>query len=206
MAVAALPKGLNRQNDVADTGPLSLIAPFTKGRPQTWPWVNRRDEKRYNLYRSDDLNGAFANWKEVDPTYSQYAFGITYGQVLERYVNHPETKSAADDGTVCGAKTRGLLRRRELHLTSIIHIRKEAKLIEEAEHGLLDSWPYALYGESTDDVTFVLERMRVSEIQRLVGCGERQAKYLHTGQHASRVVNDSRIVSALAAYVSEQRE
>ena len=61
----------------------------------------------------------------------------TYGDVLEEYEFHPESKCADKDGNPCGKQTVGLLNRRRIRIRSIKYIGKESNSLEDVETGLV---------------------------------------------------------------------
>jgi hypothetical protein len=61
----------------------------------------------------------------------------TFGDVLEEYEFHPESKCADADGNVCGKQTVGLLQRRHIEVDRVIYIGKESNRLEDAEAGMI---------------------------------------------------------------------
>jgi hypothetical protein len=61
----------------------------------------------------------------------------TYGDVIEEYEWHPETKCADAAGKPCTKQTVGLLHRRCIRLDHIVYIGRESNQLEEVEAGLL---------------------------------------------------------------------
>lgn len=61
----------------------------------------------------------------------------------------PEAKSADAEEAVCARRTVGLLRRRVVKETSVVHVRKEANKLEEVETGL-EHDPEVIYTEYRD--------------------------------------------------------
>jgi hypothetical protein len=69
---------------------------------------------------------------------------LTYGDLLNRYGQHPEPKSLGPDGQPCTRRTSGLLNRRPVHATTITHIGKESNLLDEIQAGLIGDEKEAL--------------------------------------------------------------
>jgi hypothetical protein len=61
----------------------------------------------------------------------------TFGDVLEEYEFHPESKCADTDGNACGKQTIGLLQRRHIAVDRVIYIGKESNRLEDAEAGMI---------------------------------------------------------------------
>jgi hypothetical protein len=60
----------------------------------------------------------------------------TYGEVIESYEYHPETKFADTEGRACGKQTVGLLQRRHVKIGEVTNIGKESNSLEEVEAGV----------------------------------------------------------------------
>jgi hypothetical protein len=63
----------------------------------------------------------------------------TYGDVLNEYEFHPESKCNASDGNPCTKPTIGLLQRRHVRIEQIRYIGKESNSLEDVEFGLVHS-------------------------------------------------------------------
>lgn len=63
----------------------------------------------------------------------------SYGEVLQEYEFHPESKCADSNGVPCGKQTIGLLQRRHVRVRGLTHIGKESNRLEEVESGLIHS-------------------------------------------------------------------
>jgi hypothetical protein len=61
----------------------------------------------------------------------------TYGDVIQEYEYHPESKCADASGRPSGKQTLGLLQRRHVRIDSINAIGKESNNLEEVEAGLV---------------------------------------------------------------------
>jgi hypothetical protein len=73
----------------------------------------------------------------------------TYGDVIEEYEFHPESKCADVSGNVCDQQTMGLLRRRHIRIDQIKFIGKESNSLEDVDAGLEHS-EKNVYTEYTD--------------------------------------------------------
>jgi hypothetical protein len=105
--VAGYPAGIDREH-------FTPIAPFTKQRKE-WlrsPCVNVHDGRPYRL--------ALRQTSALDRVIPQ-----TFGSILRVYLDHPEAKSLAPDGTPCAPDTRGLLRRASIVAGAHLPIGKE---------------------------------------------------------------------------------
>jgi hypothetical protein len=61
----------------------------------------------------------------------------TYGDVIEQYEWHPESKSADASGEPAGKQTIGLLQRRHIAIDHVIYIGRESNRLEDVEAGLI---------------------------------------------------------------------
>ena len=115
--LVALPAGLDR-------GRLTLIAPFSS-EPDEWLRLGYRN--RF---------GGRPIAITTRPEGSAGAVRVkTFGDVIDRYANHPEAKSAGSDGEPCRRATVGLLHRLHLCGSRMRHIGKESNQLEEVEAG-----------------------------------------------------------------------
>ena len=60
----------------------------------------------------------------------------TYGEVLEEYEFHPESKCADADGNPCDKQSIGLLQRRRVRIDQLKFLGKESNSLENVELGL----------------------------------------------------------------------
>jgi hypothetical protein len=60
----------------------------------------------------------------------------TYGEVIEEYEFHPESKCADAGGNPCDKQTIGLLQRRHVRIDQLKFIGKESNSLENVESGL----------------------------------------------------------------------
>ena len=73
----------------------------------------------------------------------------TYGDVLQEYEFHPESKCADAHGKPCSKQTIGLLQRRHIRVGQIKYIGKESNSLEDVESGLIHS-EQSVYTEYPD--------------------------------------------------------
>ena len=73
----------------------------------------------------------------------------TYGDVLEEYEFHPESKFADTHGNPCSKQTVGLLQRRHIRIKQIKYIGKESNALEDVNAGLVHA-EQSVYTEYPD--------------------------------------------------------
>jgi hypothetical protein len=73
----------------------------------------------------------------------------TYGDVIQEYEYHPESKCADPNGIPCSKQTIGLLERRHIRVEQIKYIGKESNALEDVESGLIHS-EQSVYTEYPD--------------------------------------------------------
>lgn len=117
----------------------------------------------------------------------------TYGEVLEEYASHPEAKSAAPDGSVCGRLTIGELQRRTIEVGRIVYVGKESNRIEEVDAGVLhDEAEYLnVYPDPRRDpwlteVLPTLRRVPTAELMKTLAVGRSTAKRWKAGKARPR--------------------
>lgn len=105
-------------------------------------------------------------------------FGVrvkTYGDVLQEYEFHAESKCAGADGKTCSKQTIGLLHRRHVRVEQIKYIGKESNSLEDIESGLIHTEQnvYTEYPDPRRDAwqTKTLPALKEIPLKRLVkGC------------------------------------
>jgi hypothetical protein len=90
----------------------------------------------------------------------------TYGDVIEEYEFHPESKCADASGQPSGKQSVGLLQRRHVRIDSISAIGKESNNLEEVEAGLVHD-EQNVYTEYTDRRRDYWSREVVPALQKL---------------------------------------
>lgn len=139
-----------------------LIAPYDKN-PRKWlnrDWIDEYSGKEYRIRtwgHHGDRNTARVK---------------TYGEVLEEYEFHPESKCADADGKPCGRQTIGLLQRRHVRVDQLKFIGKESNSLENVESGLEHS-EESVYTEYVDQkrdewATKILPALKKVRLKTLV--------------------------------------
>jgi hypothetical protein len=113
----------------------------------------------------------------------------TFGDVIEEYAVHPESKSNAANGEPCGPLSKGLLKRRSVVARSTgVHVGKEANRVEEVELGLIHniSDVQAVFVDPERDPVFTtllpaLKSIPLKTIADRIGRSERQARSYRNG-------------------------
>lgn len=116
-----------------------LIAPYDRD-PKKWLKKDWIDEYSGNEYR-------IRTWGHHGDRNT--ARVKTYGELLEEYEFHPESKCADARGKPCGKQTIGLLQRRHVRIDLLKFIGKESNSLENVESGLEHS-ENAVYTEYDD--------------------------------------------------------
>ena len=104
-----------------------LIAPY-ESEPRRWlkiGWIDRYSGETYRIRTTGDHGTRRA------------ARVKTYGDAIEEYEFHPESKCADASGQPSGKQTVGLLQRRHVRIDSINAIGKESNSLEEVQTGLV---------------------------------------------------------------------
>jgi hypothetical protein len=120
-----------------------LIAPYETD-PTKWlqkDWIDEYSSEQYRI-------------KTTGPTGDRYTARVkTFGELLQEYEFHPESKCADSNGSPCGRQTIGLLRRRHIRIDFMKYIGKEANSLEDVESGVVHSEGdvYTEYADSRRD-------------------------------------------------------
>jgi hypothetical protein len=124
-------------------------------------WIDQYSGKLYSI-TTDGSHGT-----------RQAARVKTYGDVIQEYEFHPESKCADADGGICDKQTVGLLQRRHVYIHLIRYIGKESNSLEDVEAGLIHSehGVYTEYPDSRRDewevkILPALKRIPVPDILR----------------------------------------
>jgi hypothetical protein len=118
----------------ADSGGFHLIAPYSRN-PSDWrrsSWTDVHSGGKYRI-------------RTIDPSDRAGIRVQTYADVLDRFRNHPESKSADPDGNPSNYWTSGLLGRLNIYVLTIFHIGKETNLLEQQGKGVLTTDPQVIY-------------------------------------------------------------
>jgi hypothetical protein len=128
----------------------------------------------------------------------------TFDDVLDRFRDHPEAKSADREGNTSGEKTIGLLGRLHVGVLSILHIGKESNLIEQQEEGVLLADPQAVYSAGGEWVAIrpQLGRVSIAELSKLSGISERRLREYRQGARRPSAKRLEAIAGALGRKIS----
>jgi len=125
-----------------------LIAPYTPDAGQ-WlksEWIDIHSKKLFHISTKFGPSATVVRVKSI-------------GDIYDEYKTHPESKSDRPDGSgPCGPLTRGVLRRRSVHVAYVRLIGKEANKIEAVEYDQIHDLDEVLeeYSDPKDDPWFTL--------------------------------------------------
>ena len=165
-----------------------LIAPYSRN-PSDWrdfAWIDVHSGEQYRT-RTEGRPGP-------GPIRVQ-----TYNDVLDRFRNHPESKSAGPDGMPSGCWTVGLLSRLDLHAVTVSLIGKEANLLEQQEEGVVLGDPQAVYagGNEWERLRAQLQSVSLRELSQLSGVSPRMLRDLRQGTRKPSARTAAAIVAGL---------
>jgi hypothetical protein len=156
-----------------------LIAPY-QSNPKQWlkmPWT---EQYSGNMYGITTL-GYHGN--------RHTARVKTYGEVLQEYEFHAESKCADADGNPCGKQTIGLLQRRHVRIDEIKYIGKESNSLEEVDAGQIHSAQnvYTEYLDQRRDewqtkILPALKKVPLKILVKMSGMSSRELKYVRAGR------------------------
>ncbi len=166
-----------------------LIAPYSR-KPLEWLrifWTDLHSNDRYRIRSKGHSNPASIRVQ-------------TFRDVLDRFREHPEAKSADREGNPSGKKTIGLLRRLPVELFCIFHIGKETNLIEQQEEGILLTDPQAVYsgGGEWKPIRARMADVPIAQLANLSGVSQRMLRYLQNGDRRPSAETIEAIAAALA--------
>jgi hypothetical protein len=147
-----------------------LISPYERD-PRKWlkkEWIDEYSKKRYRATTLGDHGTRHA------------ARVKTYGEVIEQYECHAESKCANQNGEASDQRTIGLLGRRHIEIDGIEYIGKESNLLEEAEAGSIHD-PNSVYTRYPDIrrdewVTRIVPALKKLPLQFLVSRCDKKIK------------------------------
>ena len=182
----------------ADPEHFHLIAPYDNN-PKKWIKKDWVDEYSGNEYR-------IRTWGHHGDRYT--ARVKTYGEVLEEYEFHPESKCADADGNPCHKPTIGLLQRRHVRIDQIKCIGKESNSLENVESGLEHSEKnvYTEYVDPKRDewstkILRALKQVPLSHLVKESGMSSSALKELRAGRSRPHRKNREKLLSILKALV-----
>ena len=132
----------------------------------------------------------------------------TFGDVIERYSVHLESKSCDPSGQTCGPLSRGLLQRRSVIARSTgVHVGKEANQVEKVEWGIIHNMKevQAVFIDPERDPirTSLLPALRTISLKTIaerIGRSQRQARSYRNGH----VIPPAELVPSLWDLVREK--
>ena len=120
--------------------------------------------------------------------------------MLRDYRLHPEHKFHGPDGQSCQRLTRGLLRRRPVHVGDLRYIGKEANKLDDVQAGIIGQLGDVVteYTDPNDDafqrlVLPALDRYSGRELARLVGTDRRTIDRVRGGAGPRPALRDALI-------------
>ncbi|MEA2596172.1 MAG: hypothetical protein QOF01_2641 [Thermomicrobiales bacterium] len=182
----------------ADPSSFQLIAPFERdpGKWERLPWIDRATGEPYRITTTDPTGGVgIARVK-------------TYRDVLEEFCFHPEAKSVGEDGKPCDRGTVGLLERRVVSPSQLVHVGKESNKLEEVEAGLEHDAEaiWTVYEDLSKarwmtELLPTLKQMRMADIATATGLSTRALRAIRNG-HALPNVRNRRVIETVASGLS----
>jgi hypothetical protein len=165
-----------------------LVLPYDND-PRKWmkrEWIDRYSGLRYRIATTGHHGDR------------RTARVKTYGEVVEEYAFHPESKCADSSGERCGRQSVGLLQRRHVRIGRITYIGKESNSIEDVESGMIQSADdvYTQYIDSRRDEWMTVTLPAIREIQLSVlmketGMSKRALLDLRAGRSRPHPKNQS---------------
>jgi hypothetical protein len=176
------PEGLSISNA------FHLIAPYSRN-PADWlrfKWVDLYSRERYRGRARGHTRGTVIRVQ-------------TFADVIERYRDHPESKSADSRGNPAERWTVGLLGRRPITASLVLHIGKETNLLEQQEEGVLEVDPQAVYLSEADHqgLRELIGRVSIPRLAAASGVSERMLRYLKNGSRRPSPATAQAVLGAL---------
>ncbi len=158
--------------------PICLVAAFPVKDPHATLWVNIHDPAGPCFRVVTSLG------ETIGP---RTCVGMTYRDLIALHTRHPEMKFLGPDGEPCTPMTRGLLSRRHIHVTDMVHIGKEANDLELVKAGMIEDeetvlTTYEPQGDLWETVQPVLAKMPAARVQEETGYSRREVYYLRKGK------------------------
>jgi hypothetical protein len=166
-----------------------LIAPYSR-KPLEWLrnlWTDLHSNDEYRIRSKGHSSPASIRVR-------------TFRDVLDRFREHPEAKSADRDGNPSDKKTIGLLQRLPVGLLCVFHIGKETNLIEQQEEGVALADPQAVYlgGGEWEAIRARMEAVPTRKLASLTGINERTLRAYRQGTRPIPAEKVGAIAEALA--------
>jgi hypothetical protein len=129
----------------------------------------------------------------------------TFEDILDRFRNHPESKSAGPDGNPSNRWTSGLLERLDVHVFTVCHIGKESNLIEQQEEGVLVTDPQAVYltEEVLEEIRSQLDRVSIAKLADLSGVSPEMLGKIRRGERRPSAKTLGAIMAARGQMLDE---
>jgi hypothetical protein len=182
----------------ADPELFHLIAPFESD-PRRWTTMDWIDQYSGTTYRiTTDGHYGVKGVARVK----------TYGDVLEEYEYHPESKCADASGAPSEKTTIGLLQRRHVLVQAIKYIGKESNHLEDVESGVLHAVEsvYTEYPDPRHDewgaVCEALRHVSLTEFERLTGKSRRMLIDARKGRRRPHARN-RRLIAGIARQLGQ---
>jgi hypothetical protein len=172
-----------------------LVAPYSRN-PADWVrswWTDAHTGKRYPI-------------RTGHPSSRSGIRVQTHADVLDRFRDHPEAKSADSKGNhPSNSQTIGLLSRLPVRVLTIRHIGKETNLLEQQTEGVALEDPQTVYTAASDweMIRSWLKRVSLAELAKLSGVHERRLRDYREGKQEPRRERMAASVEALARVLSE---
>jgi hypothetical protein len=194
--LSATVNAMDRPPDAADTG-FHPIAPYSSN-PADWQRSSWTDLHTGREYR-------------IRPNARSSRAGIrvqTYADVLDRFRNNPEPKSADARGNQSSSRTIGLLARLHVSVLPVFHIGKETNLIEQHEEGVLLADPQAVYlsGGEWEAVRSQLDSVPTAKLAELSGVSPRMIRALRRGDRRPSAKTVEAITEALVRVLNDRHD
>jgi hypothetical protein len=172
-----------------ERGRFHLISPYSSN-PSEWlrfDWTDLHSGRGYRVKSHGNSNPAAIRVQ-------------TFGDILDRFRVHPESKSAGPDGLPAHEKTVGLLGRLDIRAIAITHIGKESNLLEQQEEGVLIADPQAVYWGKGDleAVRSLLQRVPIVKLAALSGVSPEMLRKVQQGERRPSAKRLGAITAALA--------
>ncbi len=192
--LSAIVNGIDRPPSIESNAGFHLIAPYSRN-PSEWLrllWTDRHSGDRYRIRTDEPWN----------PTAIRVQTLTSY---LDRFLIHPEAKSAGPDGKTSNLRTIGLLGRLHVRVLTAFHIGKETNLLEQQEERVLLTDPQAVYlgGGEWESLRPWLGRVSIRKLSKLSGVPERRLREYRQGARRPSAKRLRAIVAALVRMLDE---
>lgn len=158
--------------------PICLVAVFPVKDPHATLWVNIHDPAGPCFRVVTSLG------ETIGP---RTCVGMTYRDLIGLHTRHPEVKFLGPDGEPCTSMTRGLLSRRQIHVTEVVYIGKEANDLELVKAGMIEDeeavlTTYEAQGDLWETIQPILAEVPAARVQEETGYSRREVYYLREGK------------------------